>query len=75
MMNMKKVLVTMTLLNTFQMMNMCPILRMVFYSKVKELVLLNSIPTRFATNFLQMMRTLHLKNTLMGTVHSKEFIV
>ena len=33
-MNMKKVLVIITLLNTFQVMNMCLILRMVFHPKI-----------------------------------------
>ena len=36
MMNMKKFQVMMTLLNNFQMMKMCPILRMVFHPKIKK---------------------------------------
>ena len=35
-MNKKKVLGMMTLLNNFQMMNMCPILRMVFHHKIRN---------------------------------------
>ena len=41
----------------------------------KEVLLLNISPTRFATHFLHMMRTLRLKNALKGTVHLLEFIV
>ena len=38
------------------------------------MLLLNPSPTRFANNFLGMIRTLRLKNTLRGTVHLQEFI-
>ena len=38
------------------------------------MLLLNPIPTRFATHFLRMMCTLFLKNILRGTVHSHDFI-
>ena len=40
----------------------------------KEVLLVNTSPTRFATNFLQMMCTLRLKNALRGAVHFQEFI-
>ena len=40
----------------------------------KEVIILNPSPTRFANNFLRMMRTLCLKDTLMGTVKLKVFI-
>ena len=42
--------------------------------EVKELLILNPIPTKFVTRFLWMMRTLRLKNALRGTVHLQEFI-
>ena len=40
----------------------------------KELLLLNTIPTRFAAHFLQMVCTLRLKDALRETVHLQEFI-
>ena len=40
----------------------------------KEVFLLNPSPTRFVTNFPQMMRTLCLKDALRGTVHLQEII-
>ena len=40
----------------------------------KKVLILNPIPTSFATHFLRMMRTLRLKNTLRGTVNFQEFI-
>ena len=39
------------------------------------MLILNPSPTRFATHFLRMMRTIRLKNSLRGTVHWQEFIV
>ena len=39
------------------------------------MLILNPSPTRFATHFLQMMRTLRLKTPLRVTVHLQEFIV
>ena len=41
----------------------------------KEVLLLNPSPTGFVTNFLRMMRTLRLKNSLRGTVRLQEFIL
>ena len=38
------------------------------------MLLLNPIPTRFATHFLQMIRTLRPKNSLRVTVHLQDFI-
>ena len=44
------------------------------FFEVKEVLLLNPSPTRFATHFLQMMRTPRLKNSLRVTVHLQDFI-
>ena len=38
------------------------------------MMLLNPSPTRFATHFLQIMRTLYLKYEIRGTVQLQEFI-
>ena len=40
----------------------------------KEVLIFNSSTTRFKTNFLLMMRTHCLKNTMRGTVNLQEFI-
>ena len=41
----------------------------------KEVLLFNPSPTRFENRFLQMMRTLLLKDSLRGTVHLQDIIV
>ena len=38
------------------------------------MLILNPSPTRFATHFIQMMRTICLKKALGGTVKFQEFI-
>ena len=45
-----------------------------FFLKVQGVLLLNQSPTRFATHFLRMMRTLRLKNVLRGTASLHDFI-
>ena len=41
----------------------------------KEVLIFNPSPTRFEIRFLQIMRTLILKDALRGTVHLQDFIV